>query len=159
MDLRGRLSTPPNIEGEIYRGVGGGSTVSITPTYNSGTKIADYNIDGTEGAIYIPNNGYTETVLFSNNDTFNPSTILLTDSLFNYDEIKISSVRTFDGVPNSIINSSYLVSDLSLNYIINLLGWAGNNEFILYKIISNTSLSLHLQGNYLYVNKITGVKY
>lgn len=54
MDLRGRLSTPPNIEGEIYRGVGGGSTVSITPVYDSGTKIADYEIDGSEGAIYIP---------------------------------------------------------------------------------------------------------
>lgn len=158
MRMRGRLSSRATVQGDIYRS-GGGSTISITPTYNSGTKIADYNIDGTEGAIYIPENGYSETVLFSNNDTSNPSTISLTDSLFNYDEIKISSVRTFDGVPNSIINSSYLVSNLSLNYIINLLGWSGNNEFILYKIISNTTLSLHLQGNYLYIDKITGIKY
>ena len=35
-------------------GGGGGSDVSITPTYNQGTKIADYSIDGNEGAIYTP---------------------------------------------------------------------------------------------------------
>ena len=35
-------------------GGGGGSDVSITPTYNQGKKIADYSIDGNEGAIYTP---------------------------------------------------------------------------------------------------------
>ena len=41
--------------GSIARGGGGGgSDVSITPTYNQGTKIADYSIDGNEGAIYTP---------------------------------------------------------------------------------------------------------
>lgn len=34
-----------------------GSAVSITPVYNSGTKIADYEIDGVENAIYIPESG------------------------------------------------------------------------------------------------------
>lgn len=33
---------------------GGGSDVSITPTLQSGTKIADYVIDGTSGAMYVP---------------------------------------------------------------------------------------------------------
>lgn len=40
--------------GSIAGGGGGGSDVSITPTYNQGTKIADYSIDGNEGALYIP---------------------------------------------------------------------------------------------------------
>jgi len=42
------------LTGSIAGGGGGGSDVSITPTYNQGTKIADYSIDGNEGAIYAP---------------------------------------------------------------------------------------------------------
>lgn len=36
---------------------GGGSDVSITPTLQSGTKIADYEIDGVSGALYAPSGG------------------------------------------------------------------------------------------------------
>jgi hypothetical protein len=42
------------LTGSIAGGSGGGSDVSITPTYHQGTKIADYSIDGNEGAIYTP---------------------------------------------------------------------------------------------------------
>jgi hypothetical protein len=42
------------LTGSIAGGGGGGSDVSITPTYHQGTKIADYSIDGNEGAIYTP---------------------------------------------------------------------------------------------------------
>lgn len=38
---------------------GEGSTVSIMPSFSSGTKIADYEIDGVTGEIYAPNDGYT----------------------------------------------------------------------------------------------------
>lgn len=38
-------------------GGGGGSTISITPTLSSGTKIADYEIDGDEGSLYAPSGG------------------------------------------------------------------------------------------------------
>lgn len=38
-------------------GGGGGSTVSITPTLETGTKIAEYEIDGVEGVLYAPNGG------------------------------------------------------------------------------------------------------
>lgn len=34
--------------------ISGGSTVTITPTLESGTKVADYTIDETSGAIYTP---------------------------------------------------------------------------------------------------------
>ena len=33
---------------------GSGTDVTITPALESGTKIADYSIDGTEGALYTP---------------------------------------------------------------------------------------------------------
>ena len=40
-----------------HGGGGGGSNVSITPTLQSGTKIADFEIDGVSGALYAPSGG------------------------------------------------------------------------------------------------------
>lgn len=51
------------LTGSIAGGGGGGSDVSITPTYNQGTKIADYSIDGNEGAIYTPEIEISKNVL------------------------------------------------------------------------------------------------
>lgn len=51
------------LTGSIAGGGGGGSDVSITPTYNQGTKIADYSIDGNEGAIYTPQIEISKNVL------------------------------------------------------------------------------------------------
>ena len=42
---------------EDYLGESGGSEVEITPTLQSGTKIADYEIDGVPGALYAPAGG------------------------------------------------------------------------------------------------------
>lgn len=35
-------------------GGGGGSTITITPSLVSGIKVADYNIDGTDGSLFAP---------------------------------------------------------------------------------------------------------
>ena len=42
------------VEGMIEGGGGSGSTVEITPTLTSGTKVADYSIDGEENSLYAP---------------------------------------------------------------------------------------------------------
>lgn len=53
--MQGSINFDGTLYGSIAGGGGGGSSdVSITPTYNQGTKIADYSIDGNEGAIYTP---------------------------------------------------------------------------------------------------------
>ena len=44
-------------------GSGGGSTVSITPTLSSGTKIADYSIDGETGSLFAPNGGGSSEII------------------------------------------------------------------------------------------------
>lgn len=44
-------------------GGGGGSEVTITPVITEGTKIADYSIDGNEGAIYTPEMEISKNVL------------------------------------------------------------------------------------------------
>lgn len=51
---------------EISSGGGGGSIVSITPTLSSGTKIADYSINGVGGELYAPNGGGGSTPTFGN---------------------------------------------------------------------------------------------
>lgn len=45
---------------------GGGSTVNITPTLQSGTKIADFEIDGQQGELYAPTdtNKYVTALTF-----------------------------------------------------------------------------------------------
>ena len=42
---------------EIASGGGSGSVVAISPTLQSGTKIADFSIDGVAGVLYAPNGG------------------------------------------------------------------------------------------------------
>lgn len=51
--MRGNLSTQGRLRGNLYRS-GGGSSVTIDPVYNTGIKIADYNIDGEPGELFIP---------------------------------------------------------------------------------------------------------
>ena len=43
-----------SVAGNISFSGGGGSSVTITPTLESGTKIADYSIDGEGGSLYAP---------------------------------------------------------------------------------------------------------
>lgn len=70
---------------------GGGSTVTITPTLSTGTKIADFEIDGTQGELYAPQggggggSGYSETTLFTGTYQTYSGEITLDDDLDNYD--------------------------------------------------------------------------
>jgi hypothetical protein len=57
-ELRGEDIRPMSrVEALLKEGGGGGSTVLITPTLSSGTKIADYSINGEDGALYAPDGG------------------------------------------------------------------------------------------------------
>lgn len=51
---------------------GGGSTVTITPSLSSGTKVADYSIDGVSGSLYAPSggggSGSDGSLVIANND-------------------------------------------------------------------------------------------
>lgn len=46
-----------------YSGGGGGSNVSITPTLSTGTKIADFEIDGVSDSLYAPSGGGGSSVI------------------------------------------------------------------------------------------------
>lgn len=52
--MQGTISFDGTLSGGITGGGGGGSEVTITPTLQSGTKIADYSIDQEAGSLYAP---------------------------------------------------------------------------------------------------------
>ena len=53
--MQGTIAFDGTLSGSIAGGGGGGgSEVTITPTLTSGTKIADYDIDGPPGELYAP---------------------------------------------------------------------------------------------------------
>lgn len=56
------------VMGEISTGGGGGSVVTITPTLSSGTKIADYTINGAGGELYAPSGGGSSGHVYSTDE-------------------------------------------------------------------------------------------
>lgn len=157
MKLRGRLSSKATVQGDIYRsGGGGGSTVEITPIYNTGTKIADYEIDGEGGSIYIPS-GYSETTLWEGSG-YTDSIWNLSESYKNFDAIEIY-VRGGTGdnyITSHIISKTVLEvvqSSPSFRYGITTDGW-----YSWFYVRSDTQFERADTGS-LYVNKIIGIKY
>lgn len=117
--IRGNLSTTGRLRANLA--VGGGSEVSITPTYDSGIKIADYSIDGTQGEIYIPNSGYSQTLIYENETPLTGShTVTLLESIFNYDAICILFY-----IPNE---GTYISSQIAPIYPVIAI----NNKFTIY---------------------------
>lgn len=52
--MQGNIDFTGSLSGSIAGGGGGGTNVTITPTLEAGTKIADYTIDSTSGSLYAP---------------------------------------------------------------------------------------------------------
>ena len=59
--MDGSINFNGTLSGSIAGG-GGGSEVTITPTLQSGAKVADYTIDDTSGEIYAPEVSITPTL-------------------------------------------------------------------------------------------------
>lgn len=161
MRMRGRLSSRATVQGDIYRS-GGGSTISITPTYNSGTKIADYNIDGTEGEIYIPTSEpHIDTLLDETNGVAieRSYTFLNNRKLSDYDAIEII-IATKENVSGGLGYDHWYMSTRSiLDYPVINYGAYGNRW--LYGTFTNTTF---VQNNtsgdqWPYVYRIYGIKY
>lgn len=102
MGIRCNLTTSRNMRGNMYRSGGGGSVVTIDPVYNSGIKIADYSIDGEEGAIFIPEINVTN--LWINDNNYGVGTYTLSDDIGNYDFLEI-----YHGVYSEYVGSPYLM--------------------------------------------------
>lgn len=92
--MQGSIAFDGTLSGSIAGGGGGGSEVTITPTLSSGTKIADYEIDGDAGELYAP----TPEAL--------PGTIV-TKTIRKYNDTsqtKIATVTTLDTSNNQEVS-------------------------------------------------------
>lgn len=85
------------------QGGSGGSTVTITPTLSTGTKIADFEIDGESGALYAPQGGGGGASSLTDLDDVNINSAVNKDIL-EFD----SSSQKWVNTPNPmLINSNY----------------------------------------------------
>lgn len=98
-----------------HGGGGGGSDVEITPTLQSGTKIADFEIDGVSGALYAPSGGggassqgvYIDKLIF---DTYvaGDGTYALLESIDNYDALLVCGYGASGDNPSNFIMSQFV---------------------------------------------------
>ena len=68
--MQGSINFDGTLSGSIAGGGGGGSEVTITPVLTSGTKIADYSIDGQNDSLYAPDSGSEVTITPNYNSGF-----------------------------------------------------------------------------------------
>ena len=166
--IRGNLSTTGRLRANLA--VGGGSEVTITPTYNSGIKIADYTIDGEEGEIYIPNDGVTIETLYTRQfNTNNPTTITLSESFNNFDFILFYFTKRDDNSYYDYLPIQYFTTDIlndALNgamtgrsNVLNISGWQPGDQYLRITVTNETTLNIVRNDSKLLLHKISGVKY
>lgn len=102
--------------------------------------------------------GYSETDLFVNTGSSNPSSIVMNDSIQNYDEIVFKVTRNAYGNTYKL-QYRYLTSELELGDIIQCWCWGPNNEYFSYVLTAFDTLSNMAQGNALLCTKIIGIKH
>ena len=106
-----------DLKKKIQEGTGG-STVTITPTLESGVKLADYSIDGTEGAIYAPP--------VMENYSATPQVV----GKWIDDRDVMRKVVEIGALPNNTTkNVAHEISDLDT--IVSLKGYAKSSSYIL----------------------------
>lgn len=161
--IRGNLSTTGRLRANLA--VGGGSEVTITPTYNSGTKIADYSIDGEEGILYIPSS--TKKIDLLLDTPFSSGQSSLLHDIADYDELEI-----IYGFIDSSDNASLCMNVLT-NYFINNCIYSGSPNNSLTHILFhpyNDSYNRLIMGDapnkiYLFdahntqIKRVYGIKY
>lgn len=106
-ELRGEDIRPMSrVEALLKEGGSGGSTVLITPTVSTGTKIADYSIDGNEGALYAPEGGPVDVQV-------NDVTVVDPNGVAKIKSYKEITQEQWDNLPASKYSDDilYLITD------------------------------------------------
>lgn len=118
-------------------GGGGGSTVTITPTLSSGTKIADYSIDGVSDSLYAPSGGGGGGVNYSTSEQ--DTGLKWIDNKPIYQKtIHYSETITSSAIIDNLLttsNTDYFICT-ELSYIVNN-SYRGNGFQIEVNITSN----------------------
>lgn len=138
----------------VQGGGGGGSSVTITPTLSSGTKIADYSIDEVSGSLYAPSGGgggsTFETVFAGSKSTssWNSPLVFNEFDVTAYDIIRITAA--LDGDSYVWLLDTDIIPVKPANKL-NILGEA-------YCDRDNTSFEMYVSSSHnLSVSKIEGL--
>lgn len=137
------------VDGKSFTITGGNAFGALNDADGAGFMFVDYGEGG---------GGASKEILYTNATNTNPAIISLTNDYSNFDILSIRAFRNADSIPE---NSVFLTIDtqlLQINQVINILGWAGSNEFILYKLTASDELTLIMQGSGIYIREIAGVK-
>lgn len=159
-NIVGTLHSIGVLRGGLNNG-GGGSVVEITPTTNTGQKIADYSIDGVAGELYngvTPDAGFTVTDLWDNDSALGVGTYTMLDSIDNYDMLEI-----WYGVYSEYgtITDSKTVTVDTMNELYNanksllLTGYGNRVDYVK----MNTNQMQIVQANDNTVLKVRGIKF
>lgn len=129
-----------------------------TSSWNDGYYPSIYKIHGvkyqTKGS---DSEAYTETNLYTNATTSQPSTIVLSEAVTNFDAIVFESINTED-VQSYRVDSYFLTNQMDIGQYYTLLRWASNNEYINFQLTTSNTLTT-IGSNRMYVKCITGIKY
>lgn len=135
---------------------------SITPTYSSGTKIADYNVGGHTGSIYVQGAGGHKDVLWTGSETptmsYNP-TIQLAHPISDYDLLLINF--NIDNGAGTHLKSTLTLCGITVgdNFAQEFL--SAQNAAMFVNILNDNNITLNCYGgnyeNTTYVS-IIGVK-
>ena len=141
----------------------------LSKTSDTLLHIVDFYENGWSDTVYMWNiykvkyttgggNGYSETDLFVNTGSTNPSSIVMNDSIQNYDEIVIKVTRNAYGNTYKL-QYRYTTSELELGDQIQCWCWGPNNEYFSYVLTAFDTFSNMAQGNALLCTKIIGIKH
>ena len=129
--------------------------ISTSATYSSAMYVKVYeSVGGGSGS----GGGYSETDLFVNTGSTNPASIVMADSIQNYDEIVFCVTRNAYGNTYKL-QFRYLPTELALGDVIQCWCWGPNNEYFSYQLTAYDTFSNMAQGNALLCNKIKGIKH
>lgn len=90
---------------------GGGSTVTITPTLSTGTKIADYEIDGVQDALYAPTQPTKTSDLTNDSNYVSDASYVHTDN--NYTTAEQTKLAGIESGAQANVQANWNESDSS----------------------------------------------
>lgn len=148
-------------------GGGGGSAVSITPTLSTGTKIADFEIDGVPGELYAPaGGGGGSSEIYDNTEkvvgTWFGNTLY--EKTINVSSLSCTTSDYFGSYSGSLDLSGYIGNfsdvflDLDMSYVITSQGV--KERFVLMQAPPNsTSIYLFTCASRSNVSAVITIKY
>lgn len=146
-----------------FGGSGSGTNVEPNPideptdtlsTIRIGDTVYDIAGSGSRGSNYF------ETTLYENQTSSQQSTLSLSESVFDFDQIVFMINRYSNPEGNCKVAYMFPASELATNTVVNILGWSGSNDWLCPVLTANDTFTVTNVGNAsgFYIKKVLGIK-